>query len=139
MWPPVVFLIIAIVAVGLLVLVAMILNGKRGPSFDVQDYQTRWLKIENSLAKGDPRSYSLAIMDADKLLDRALKEIGLAGKTMGERMKKINDRFSDANRVWYAHKIRNQLAHEQDFDIDYTTASRALAAYRQALKDLGAI
>jgi len=43
------------------------------------------------------------------------------------------------NAVWYAHKLRNQIAHEHGFKIDYAQAKHALSTYRQALKDLGAI
>ncbi len=139
MLPSVIFLVIAIVAVGLLALVAMTLMGKRRHDFNVEEYQTRWLKIENGLVKGQRQTYNLAVLNADKLLDRALIELGLPGKTMGERMKRVNDRFSKVNAVWYAHKLRNQIAHEPDFELDYDEASRALAAFRQALKDLGAI
>lgn len=139
MWPSVLFLVVAIVAVGLLALVAMTLMGKRRHEFNVEEYQTRWLKIENSLVKGQRQTYNLAVLNADKLLDRALTEMGLPGKTMGERMKRVNDKFTKVNSVWYAHKLRNQIAHESDFELDYDEASRALAGFRQALKDLGAI
>lgn len=139
MWPSVLFLVIAIVAVGLLALVAMTLMGKRKHDFNVEEYQTRWLKIENSLVKGQRQSYNLAVLNADKLLDRALIELGLPGKTMGERMKRVGDKFTKVSSVWYAHKLRNQIAHEPDFELDYEEASRALSAFRQALKDLGAI
>lgn len=139
MWPPAIFLVIAIVAVALFLLVAMVLNGKHAHSFDVEEYQTRWLKIENSLIKDDPRSYAISILEADKLLDRALREMNLPGKTMGERLKRVDNRLSDVNLVWRAHKLRNQIAHEQDFELDYSTTTKALAAFRRALKDLGAI
>lgn len=139
MWSPAVFLIIAIFAIGLFALVAIILRGKHKHHFDVEEYQTRWLKIENNLVKGDPRTYSMAVINADKLLDKALQEMGVSGKTMGERMKRIGNHFSELNRVWYAHKLRNQIAHEEDFEISYAETSKALAAFRQALKDLGAI
>ncbi len=139
MWSPAVFLIIAIFAIGLFALVAIILRGKHKHHFNVEEYQTRWLKIENNLVKGDPRTYSMAVINADKLLDKALQEMGVSGKTMGERMKRIGNHFSELNRVWYAHKLRNQIAHEEDFEISYAETSKALAAFRQALKDLGAI
>ena len=124
-----IFLIIAIVAVGLLALVAMTLTNKHGHTFDVEAYQTRWLKIENGLVREDPRTYSMSVIEADKL----------PGKTMGERLKRVTDRFEKPNAVWSAHKLRNQIAHENDFVVEYPQASRALAAFRQALKDLGAI
>lgn len=139
MWPSLVFLVIAIVAVGLLMLVAIALTGKRSHTFNVEEYQTRWLKVENGLVRDDPRSYSLSVIQADKLLDKALNEMGLPGKTMGERLKRVSDRFEKPNAVWSAHRIRNQIAHEHDFDVDYAQTSRALAAFKQALKDLGAI
>ena len=66
-------------------------------------------------------------------------EMSLPGKTMGERMKAAQNKFSSNNSVWYAHKMRNQIAHERNFKVDYNKAAHALKAYRQALKDLGAI
>ena len=139
MLPSVIFLVIAVVAVGILALIAMTLTGKHSYTFDVEEYQTKWLKIENGLEKEDPRTYSIAVINGDKLLDRALNEMGTPGKTMGDRLKRVNDRFEKPNAVWSAHKLRNQIAHEDDFEIDYNQANRALAAFRQALKDLGAI
>ncbi len=137
--PSAVCLIIAIVAVGLLALIAIVLKGNSRHSFDKEEYQTRWLKVENSLKKDEPNSYAVAVMNGDKLLDKAMIEMGIAGKTMGERLKRVDSRISDINKVWYAHKIRNQIAHEPDFHLDYATASRALASFKRALKDLGAI
>ena len=137
--PQMVFLVIAIVAVALLVLVAMVLSGKRRHTFDVQEYQTRWLKIENSLDKDNRRSYGMAVLDADKLLDRALNEMGIPGKSMGEKLKKLGNRMPDLNKVWFAHKLRNQIAHDSDFEINYNQARQALTIFRQALKNLGAI
>lgn len=136
---PVVFLGIAIVAVGILVLIAITLNGKRSHTFDVEEYQTSWLRIENNLNKSDPRSYGISVMEADKLLDKAMIEMGVAGKTMGDRLKRLGDKFTRLNAVWAAHKLRNQIAHEHGFEPDYSQASRALASFKQALKDLGAI
>lgn len=132
-------LIVAIIAVGLLALIAIVLKGNGRHSFDKEEYQTRWLKVENSLKKDDPNSYAIAVMNGDKLLDKAMIEMGIGGKTMGERLKRVDSRLSDVNKVWYAHKIRNQIAHESDFQLDYTAANRALASFKRALKDLGAI
>lgn len=135
------FLVIAIVAVGLLALIAMTLTGKHSHTFNVEEYQTRWLKIENSLNRNNPATFTMAVINGDKLLDRALTELGLPGKTMGDRLKRLTDqgRLEKPNAVWSAHKLRNQIAHESDFDITYEQASHALAAFRGALKDLGAI
>lgn len=138
MWPQLVFLVIAIVAVALLALVAMVLSGKHH-QFDQKVYQAKFLKIENSLEKSDPRSYNYVVMEADKLLDKALNEMGIAGKSMGEKLKRLGNGVLDLNKVWYAHKMRNQIVHESDFEVSYSQARQALGIFKQALRDLGAI
>lgn len=132
-------LLVAILIVGIFVFIAISSTGRRNHNFDVEEYQTRFLKIENSLTRENQFSYNAAVIEADKLLDRALMELGVPGKTMGERLKASGNRFSQLNSVWYAHKQRNQIAHEQDFNLDYNQAKHALSTFRQALKDLGAI
>ena len=137
--PSVVLLVISIIIIGVLVFIAISLTGNKVYEFDKEEYQADFLSIENSLTKDNELSFNAVVVEADKLLDKALMEMGLPGKTMGERMKSAADRFTQNNSVWYAHKIRNQIAHERNFKIDYNKAAHALKAYRQALKDLGAI
>ena len=135
----VVTFIIAVIIIGVFLIVAMMLTKKRTHKFNVEEYQTRFLKIENHLNKDNPATFALSIINGDKLLDKALIEAGIPGKTMGERLKKSGDRFTDLNAIWRAHKLRNMIAHEDDLDLSYRQAASALAIYKQALKDLGAI
>ena len=132
--------LLAILIVGALVFIAVSATKKRGATFDQEAYQVDFLQIENMLSRENALSHNAVIVNCDKLLDRALCEIGAPGKNMGERLKKVGrDKFSQLNSVWYVHKLRNQIAHEHGFSVDYNQAKRALATYRQALKDLGAI
>ncbi len=135
----VVTFIISILIVAVLIFVAILLTGKRGYRFNVEAYQSRFLEIENKLKQDNPASFPMTIINGDKLLDKAMIEMGIAGKTMGDRLKKAGSRFSNLNAVWRAHKLRNAIAHETDLEISYKQASNALQIYKQALKDLGAI
>lgn len=137
--PSVVLLILAIIFIGILVFIAISITGNKAYEFDKEEYQADFLTIENSLEKDNELSFNAAVVEADKLLDKALMEMGLPGKTMGERMKSASNKFSSNNSIWYAHKMRNAIAHERNFKVDYNKAVHALKAYRQALKDLGAI
>lgn len=131
--------LVGILVVALLLVVVMVLT-KKGPApLDIERYRTRWLAIENQLSRSDAATYSLTVLNADKLLDQALKERGIKGETMGERMKTAKASWSNANAVWMAHKLRNQIAHESDVRVEYDDARRALGAFKQALKDIGAI
>ena len=131
--------IVAILIVAVLVFLAILLTGKRGYTFNKQAYQTRFLEIENKLKQDNPASYVTTVINGDKLLDKAMMEMGVPGKTMGNRLKKCGDKFTNLNGVWQAHKLRNAIAHETDIEVSYRRAFNALQIYKQALKDLGAI
>lgn len=131
--------LVGIVLVGAGILFLLAHGRKDGRNLDVDKYRSQWLKIERQLVRDQEASYHLSILNADKLLDQALRQRGIKGETMGERMKSAKDLWSNANNVWSAHKIRNQIAHEPDVKVRYDDARRSLAAFKQALKDLGAI
>lgn len=137
--PSIFFLLVAILFVGILIFIAIGLTGHRNYKFDVEEFQSDFLAIENSLTRENQLSYNAVVIEADKLLDKALMELGVPGKTMGERLKRSGAKFTQLNSVWYAHKLRNQIAHERGFQLDYHQARHALSTFRQALKDLGAI
>lgn len=132
-------LLIAVIIAGVLVFIMISFNQKRTHKFDTEEYQYLWLKIENMLDKNNPLSFNAVAIESDKLLDKAICEMGINGKTMGERLKKIGNKFSAINSVWYAHKLRNQIAHEPNFQLKYEQAKNVLKTFKQALKDLGAI
>jgi len=135
----VIFFIAAIFVFGA-ILFAVVSLTKRGPStLDVQKYRTRWMTIEQHLKKDDAMTFHMSVLNADSLLDHALKEKGVQGESMGERMKQFQQKWSNANNVWTAHKLRNQIAHEPDVKLSYDATRRALSSFKQALKDIGAI
>ena len=134
-----IFFIAAIFVFGA-ILFAVVSLTRRGPkALDVQKYRTRWMTIEQQLKRDEVMTYSMCVLNADTLLDHALKDRGISGVTMGERMKQMQKNWSNANNVWSAHKLRNQIAHEPDVKLEYDNARRALASFKQALKDVGAI
>lgn len=132
-------LFFGILLIGILLIVVISLSKRGSASLDVEKYRLQWLGIESQLKRDEPSSYHLAVLNADKLLDKALKERGYKGQTMGERMKMAKNAWSNANNVWGAHKLRNQIAHEHEVRVSYDDARRALAGFKQALKDIGAV
>ena len=135
-------LIIAL-AVGLLLLVVIgqsvpKKSARRGSrtGVDREFVARKWSEIEGMTSGGSLRT---AVSEADKLLDYALKQSGARGETMGERLKSSGRRFSNINAIWSAHKVRNALAHEADFDLVPAQAREAVAAFKRGLQDLGAL
>jgi hypothetical protein len=131
--------LVGVLVIGALLIAILILTKKTAVRLDVDKYRLKWMGIEKQLNRDDQSSCILAVLNADKLLDQALRERGVRGQTMGERMKTAKDSWSNANAVWGAHKLRNQIAHETDHHLSYEDARRAIAGFKQALKDIGAI
>lgn len=100
--------------------------------------QESWHHIQEYFFKGSENDLKVAIMDADKLLNEALRDAGIMGTHLGDRLKKANaNQIPNLNEIWQAHKLRNQIAHEPDFKLKRDLAERALSIYQVALKNLG--
>ena len=130
---------IVIIGAFLFWLIVKLSANKTHRRLDVEQYRIKFLAVENQLKKDNPSSFNLAVLNADKIVDQALRESGVVGETMGERMKAAANKFSDNNGVWNAHKLRNRIAHETDVNVSYEEARYALSDFKRALKDLGAI
>jgi len=129
--------LLLVVAIFLVVYVFSKRSGGRKLAEKEQQYvSAHWYRILDSFN----HSPSAAVLDADKLLDYCLAKRGgkkFHGLPLGEKLKKGQAYFSDVDGVWFAHKMRNQIAHELHVKISLDDAKRALSAYKRALMDLG--
>lgn len=134
----IVILFAAVIIVGLSLMTMMGMAKKSSKKLNVAAYTSEWNEIESSVTS-DQKTQQFAILQADKLLDKALKESGYRGETMAERMTSASRVFSQREAVWTAHKIRNRIAHESNVKINKQWASKALNSFKRGLKDLGAL
>jgi hypothetical protein len=134
-----VIFLIGVIVFGVIVLLAVGFLGKKivPAKLNQEFYQTRWSELLTKVKSND--GMALAVIDADKLLDDALKKRHFKGKTMGERLVAAQRTISDNDAVWYAHKLRNRLVHEDNVRLKKRDVQKALAGFRQALRDLGAL
>jgi len=129
--------IIGVAVLGVIMLAAITrLNIGQQTKLNQQYYQQQWAELLARVKTQD--GMILAIIDADKLLDQALKKHRFKGKTMGERLVSAQRVLKDNDAVWYAHKLRNRLVHEPNIRLKKKEAQLALTGFRQGLKDLGA-
>ncbi len=128
--------VFAIVLVIAIIIMATLFK-KTPRKMDTAYFQKGWQDLQRLCVNKD--TWPLAVMNADKLLDQALIRRKFSGKTMGERLVSAQRVLSDNDGVWYAHKLRNKLAHENNFKLRQGDVKQALVSFRQALKDLGAL
>lgn len=137
--------VLAFIGVGIAI-VSLIVSRIRGffasRGFEPGDRETmrrRWREIEQMLSTPGEMSRKVAVLEADKLLDFALKALAFPGMTLGERLKFAQYKYPELRDVWWAHKVRNQLAHEASYHLDAGVAKSALKSFEKALLRLGAI
>jgi heme A synthase len=126
-------------AVLLVVLVlAVFVWLKRRPKQLKTDYfQEHWLELQKRLR--DKAQWGEAVLEADNLLDEALRKRRIRGRNMGERLVKAQRLFTDNDALWFGHKLRSKIDGDPTTKLKETEVKQALIGIRQALKDLGAL
>lgn len=97
----------------------------------------QWDMIKSRFAEGTPASVKLAVIEADKFVDHILKESGFQGEHMADRMEKLSSHgLQTFERLWRAHKIRNEIVHSLNYEISSSEASQAMEDYEAFLREL---
>ena len=100
-------------------------------------FQQKWQELQKQLR--DKTKWTSAILDADMLLDEALKKKRVRGSNMGTRLVKAQRLFTDNDSLWFAHKLRNKIDADPALKLKESDVKQALLGTRQALKDVGAL
>lgn len=99
--------------------------------------KVKWKAILHNADTNPPHSYVTAIIEADKFVDDILKKLSLSGEHMADRLESLTDRnIKSLERVWRAHRIRNELVHSPDYEILRSDAEEVLKAYQGLLSEL---
>lgn len=75
------------------------------------------------------------VLEADKVLDLALTELGYTG-SLADKLRKAGPRFKNLQSVWEAHKLRNHLAHQTGAQVNSAEAERAVQAMKKGIDGL---
>ncbi len=105
---------------------------KKSSKFNHSFYKTHWQSIENTF-KFSPDQ---AIIEADKLFDHAMKDLGYTG-TFVDKFKKAQEITFAPQLIWDAHKLRNNIAHQPGFKSKSNQSKMAISAFRRGLLDFG--
>ena len=78
-----------------------------------------------------------SILEADMLVDAILKDAGIEGETMADRLSKISpETLSSLGQLWKAHRLRNQLSEKGEFEVAPVDAESAIAGYEAFLREV---
>lgn len=97
----------------------------------------RWAAIVKKASEGAPDALKISVIDGDKLADDVLKQLGLAGEHMADRLEKLSSQeLKSLDRLWRAHRLRNNLVHTPGFQISISEARKAIEDYESFLKEV---
>jgi hypothetical protein len=102
---------------------------------------TRWEKILSHAHSENPAEWRVAIMDADTMLDDAIRSKGFHGEGLGEILRSMEPGdLVNLEAAKQAHWVRNRIAHDgQSFELTERETKRVISLYEATLRELGAI
>ncbi len=103
-------------------------------------FREQWKMILRKFQGGSHDAMRVTIIEADALADEALKQMNLKGDTMADRLGRLNpDEVPSMNRIWKAHRLRNDIVHRAGFSFSPEEAQGALGDIEAFLQDIGAL
>jgi hypothetical protein len=101
-------------------------------------FRERWQSVIRRVNLASPESMRLAIIEADGVVDAILKDVGISGEHMADRLMRIApESLLSLNRLWRAHRLRNELVHTPGFTLSAEEAKKIIEDYESFLKEIG--
>jgi hypothetical protein len=115
-----------------------VLRRPRKRQIKTEKFEDLWLDLQAYLRNKD--TWAEALVEADKLLDKALKKKRFRGKSMGERLVSAQRFITDNDDVWDAHNlVKKIVAKNGEVKLRETDVKENLISFKLALIDLGAL
>lgn len=101
----------------------------------------RWKHVRELVESASPNDWRQAIIEADIILEDMLRNMGLPGNSVGEKLKAANPaHFKTLQEAWEAHKVRNDIAHQgSEFPLTDRIAYRTILHYENVFREHGEI
>lgn len=98
--------------------------------------KARWEKVRKRLGSENKSEYKVAIIEADNIIDDLIKTMAYPGESMGERLDGIPEgQIESLEGIKEAHKIRNQIIHEENFQVSREYAKEVFSKYEAFLEE----
>ncbi len=115
-------------------------KGPHKPTMHDVVMRERWKTILGKFNSGTPEAARLAIIEADALVDTALKNMRIEGEHLADRLSNLEDEdLKSMPKIWRAHRVRNDLVHTPGFAIAPHDADRTMQDYEAFLREINAI
>lgn len=103
-------------------------------------HDAKWKEVLEHLQSLREAEWKFAVIEADNIIEEILTQASYPGETLGEKLKQIDqNQLASIEDLWEAHKLRNLIVHDPDYQIRHNDARVAISQYEKALRELGAL
>ncbi len=122
----------------LLILIVFAIRATKKDESWKSDVKLKLPKLDKDMNSNNFTLMKSALIELDKLFSYSLKMSGFKGNTMGERLKSAKNYFSrdTYNLIWQAHKVRNSLVHDVNYNVNQSEVKKNYKNMRSALMKL---
>lgn len=108
--------------------------------FGVRKFVKQWTQIKRRLEVGQDSENKLAIIEADSTFNDVLEKMGFVEETFEGRIKHLtSDLLPNIEQVLEAHKVRNNIVYDPNYQLTLDEAKKIISIYEKALIDLQAL
>ncbi|MBM3257208.1 MAG: hypothetical protein FJY98_02670 [Candidatus Liptonbacteria bacterium] len=110
-------------------------TGMASPQITV--FRERWEAVMRRFDLNSPEAMRFSILEADILVDAILKDSGLEGENLADRLAKVTpESIQSLNQLWKSHRLRNKLAETSEYELSAEEAQSAIQGYEAFLKEI---
>lgn len=101
----------------------------------------RWAAVLEHIGSPKEGDWRIAIIEADTMLDKLTKDMGLIGNDLGDRLRNApTGDFQTLDNAWAAHRLRNRIAHEGlNFKLEYRDAKKAIEQFESVFQEFNLV
>lgn len=97
----------------------------------------QWEKVTKRLGTGKEGEYRMAIVEADSLLEEALRGMEYKGERINDLLDQVDSKvLPSVDRIKAAHEFRNNIVHDPSYELTLNEAKTIIGVYEQAFRDL---
>lgn len=99
-----------------------------------------WKQVKKRMKLPDVQQWKLAVMEADTILNEALKKFGYLSRRLADKLDVLTAaQISNTEELKWANKIRRKIYSEPDFSLTREEAVKIIDIYKKSLIELNLI
>ena len=101
-----------------------------------ESYALLWENVTKELEKGEMSASKVAVLETEKIFQKALEDKNLPGKSIEDKIKNYAHLFSNPDKLKYARAMHKKIISKIGFDISAEDTRDIIKGYREGIADL---